>query len=135
MNGPAAGDAGREDAGRDEQAVARRDESAAEAAARAATAERPEVDAKAQAENFPVALKLLPKAVRADLMAFYVFARYVDDLGDEFDGDRVAALTAVDADLARLAGGATPRLEPVHGLQVLTAGGRVPVEPFQNLVA
>jgi squalene synthase HpnC len=66
---------------------------------------------------------------------FYVFARYVDDLGDEFTGDRVAALGEVDADLGRLAAGATPKLDPVRGLARITADGRVPVEPFHDLVA
>jgi squalene synthase HpnC len=91
--------------------------------------------AKAEAENFPVALRFLPRAVRADLTAFYVFARYVDDLGDEFDGDRVLALKEVDTDLARLARGGTPGLAPVRGLARLTESGRVPVEPFHALVA
>jgi squalene synthase HpnC len=107
----------------------------AEAQARAGTAEKSAVDAKREAENFPVALRFLPRAAQQDLKAFYVFARYVDDLGDEYEGDRIAALTAVDADLGRLAAGATPRLEPVRGLREITADGRVPIEPFQDLVA
>ena len=106
-----------------------------EAEAVAGTAGKAEVDAKREAENFPVALRFLPRAAQEDLKAFYVFARYVDDLGDEYEGDRIAALTAVDADLARLAAGATPRLAPVRGLQQITADGRVPIEPFQDLVA
>ncbi|HEV2633768.1 MAG TPA: squalene synthase HpnC [Actinocrinis sp.] len=93
------------------------------------------MEAKAQAENFPVALRFLPRQVRADLAAFYVFARYVDDLGDEFDGDRVLALKEVDTDLARLGRGAAPTLAPVRGLARLTEAGRVPVEPFHALVA
>ena len=90
---------------------------------------------QASAENFPVALRMLPKAVREDLAVFYAFARYVDDLGDEFAGDRVAALGEVDADLGRLASGATPKLDPVRGLARITADGRVPLEPFHDLVA
>ncbi len=38
--------------------------------------------AKMAAENFPVALRLLPRAVRADLAAVYRYARFVDDVGD-----------------------------------------------------
>lgn len=90
---------------------------------------------QASAENFPVAMRVLPRAVREDLAVFYVFARYVDDLGDEYTGDRVAALGEVDADLGRLAAGGTPKLEPVRGLARITADGRVPVEPFHDLVA
>lgn len=97
--------------------------------------DREAIAAKEQAENFPVALRLLPGRVRADLAAFYTFARYVDDLGDEYRGDRIAALGEVDADLDRLASGGTPSLEPVRGLARMTADGRVPIEPFHDLVA
>jgi squalene synthase HpnC len=90
---------------------------------------------QATAENFPVALKFLPAHVREELTAFYVFARYVDDLGDEFDGDRVDALKDVDTQIARLSVGGTPTAPPVRGLAALTAGGRVPLEPFHDLVA
>lgn len=90
---------------------------------------------QASAENFPVAMRMLPKAVRDDLAAFYVFARYVDDLGDEYTGDKAAALTEVDADLGRLTSGGAPKLDPVRGIARFVADGRVPVEPFHDLVA
>ncbi len=38
--------------------------------------------AQAAAENFPVALRLLPARYRQHLMAVYRFARTVDDIGD-----------------------------------------------------
>ena len=41
------------------------------------------VAAKASAENFPVALRVLPGRWRAHLTALYGFARLVDDIGDE----------------------------------------------------
>ena len=41
------------------------------------------VAAKASAENFPVALRVLPKRWRAHLTALYGFARLTDDIGDE----------------------------------------------------
>ena len=41
------------------------------------------VAAKASAENFPVALRVLPSRWRAHLTALYGFARLVDDIGDE----------------------------------------------------
>jgi len=97
--------------------------------------DREHIAAKEQAENFPVALRFLPRETRADLAAFYTFARYVDDLGDEYEGDRIAALKDVDTDLGRLSSGATPKLEPVRGLLRLTGDGRVPIEPFHDLVA
>ena len=37
-------------------------------------------------ENFPVASRLLPRDVRANLMAIYGFARLADDIGDEAQG-------------------------------------------------
>src|SRR5690606_37934668 len=54
------------------------------------SAEAPTV--KAHEENFPVALRLLPHRIRRDLVALYGFARLADDLGDEYEGDRLAAL-------------------------------------------
>jgi phytoene/squalene synthetase len=57
--------------------------------------------AKAQHENFPVALRILPRKLRARLTAIYGFARLVDDSGDEYAGDRDAALDELEADLRR----------------------------------
>jgi phytoene/squalene synthetase len=60
---------------------------------------------KAQDENFPVASHLLPREARASLMAVYGFARFVDDLGDEADGDRLTLLDFAEAELDRAAAG------------------------------
>jgi squalene synthase HpnC len=57
------------------------------------------VAAKAAAENFPVALRVLPSVWRADLRATYAYARLVDDVGDEYDGDRLAALDHIEHEL------------------------------------
>lgn len=54
---------------------------------------------RASSENFPVASRLLPAAVRGDLMALYGWARLVDQLGDDYPGDRVAALDEVERQL------------------------------------
>lgn len=66
---------------------------------------------KAGNENFPVALRLLPRRQRESLLAIYCYARLVDDVGDELAGDparRLLALDAVEAELQRaLAGRAT----------------------------
>ena len=59
------------------------------------------VMARAGGENFPVASRVLPRDVRADLLAIYGFARLVDELGDSFDGDRLAALDWLEAELDR----------------------------------
>jgi squalene synthase HpnC len=47
------------------------------------------VAARARTENFPVASLLFPRAVRPHLRAIYGFARLVDLLGDEFQGERL----------------------------------------------
>jgi squalene synthase HpnC len=57
--------------------------------------------AKAQHENFPVALRVLPRTLRSRLETIYGYARLVDDLGDEYEGDRNAALDWLEQDLDR----------------------------------
>ena len=67
--------------------------------------------AKAQHENFPVALRILPPTLRRRLETIYGYARLVDDIGDEIPGDRNAALDEIEADLQRaFAGNARPPL-------------------------
>lgn len=56
-----------------------------------------EIAARAGGENFPVSLRLLPPALRADLSSLYAFARLVDELGDSYQGDRLSALNGVQA--------------------------------------
>ena len=63
------------------------------------------VMAKAVGENFPVALRMLPRDLRGHLEAIYGYARLVDDLGDEFPGDRSAALDWADSELEALFSG------------------------------
>jgi squalene synthase HpnC len=66
-----------------------------------------------RAENFPVAMRLLPRRPRADLVAIYDVARTIDDLGDEGPREeRTARLEAFAADLAQIWHGGEPR-EPV----------------------
>ena len=75
------------------------------------------VMARAPGENFPVASRTLPRAARAHLLAVYGFARLVDELGDSFRGDRLAALDWLEQDLDRAFAGEARhpllvRLEP-----------------------
>ena len=62
-----------------------------------------EVAARAAGENFPVGSLLFPRSLRPHVRALYCYARLVDELGDAYDGDRLAALDEleheVDADL------------------------------------
>jgi squalene synthase HpnC len=91
------------------------------------------VMAQARGENFPVASRLLPRAVRADLLALYGFARLVDELGDELPGDRLAALDWLEAELE-----GAYRGEARHPLmQALTPtlrARRLSPEPFRRLI-
>ncbi|MCY4654123.1 MAG: squalene synthase HpnC [Dehalococcoidia bacterium] len=47
---------------------------------------------KSHYENFSVASFLLLRERRKHFYAIYAYCRFVDDLGDEFDGDRLGAL-------------------------------------------
>ncbi|MEU8244690.1 squalene synthase HpnC [Nonomuraea sp. NPDC048916] len=90
---------------------------------------------KAGRENFPVALRVLPRAHRKHLLAVYGFARFVDDLGDEAEpGDRLRLLGDVESDLARLYAGSSPRLPPVRALARTVETCSIPAEPFHLLV-
>ena len=66
---------------------------------------------QAKRENFPVAPRFLPRRLRRHLNAIYGFARLVDELGDEFEGDRPAALDELEADVDRIYAGEPPRHE------------------------
>jgi squalene synthase HpnC len=44
-----------------------------------------------------VASRVLPRGVRRHLLGFYAFARFVDEIGDTYEGDRLAALDEVEA--------------------------------------
>lgn len=63
------------------------------------------VMAQAATENFPVASRLLPRDLRSHLLALYGFARLVDDIGDEAEGDRLAQLDWAEAELSRAMAG------------------------------
>lgn len=91
------------------------------------------VMARAKTENFPVASRALPRAVRRHLLAIYGFARLVDELGDEAQGDRLAALSWLEGELD-----ATYAAAPSHLLMraVGETIGRcsLPRAPFQRLI-
>lgn len=89
---------------------------------------------KRRAENFPVALRLLPRKLRADLIAVYGVARVVDDLGDEAAGDRVALLEAFRADLASVWETGRPNHPVLQQLVPTVAAHGLDREPFDRLV-
>lgn len=91
------------------------------------------VYAQAASENFPVASWLLPRAVRADLMAVYGFARLTDDIGDEAGGDRLAHLDWLDGELGRaVRGRATHPVMKRVGTTIETR--HLSLQPFRDLI-
>src|SRR5919197_5383561 len=88
---------------------------------------------KISAENFPVALRVLPRRVRDHLQRAYVFARFVDDVGDEADGDRLALLDEIDRDVQALPEGRAT-LAPVKGLAPLVRKHGLSLQPLHDLV-
>jgi squalene synthase HpnC len=88
----------------------------------------------ATGENFSVSPVLLPAVTRRHLEAVYSFARLVDDLGDEADGDRLALLDAFDADLVRIWDGGPPAYPVLRTLARTVAACGLPPEPFRALI-
>jgi squalene synthase HpnC len=103
----------------------------------AQTAEAIELTAapQASAENFPVALRILPARYRRHLMALYGFARLTDDIGDEAaPEERLRLLDELEADVTRIYEGATPRLAAMRDLAVTVAECHVPARPLLDLI-
>jgi squalene synthase HpnC len=137
----------------------RADESRATgAASTSAAAIAARAGAQASAENFPVALRLLPRRYRGHLAAVYGFARSVDDMGDEAaPQERAALLDELEADVGRLyrmvsrgsgrPGAPTasgredegpagpPRLSVVRALAPAVVACAIPAQPFCDLIA
>jgi squalene synthase HpnC len=84
-------------------------------------------------ENFPVALLVLPRDVRADLLAVYGFARLTDEIGDSYTGDRLAALDWLEGEVeAAAVGRANHPL--VAGLTLVIERRRLELTPFRDLI-
>jgi squalene synthase HpnC len=89
---------------------------------------------QAAEENFPVALRMLPRRYRRHLAAVYGFARSADDMGDEAPmAERLSLLDELEADVARLyrlrprprdevTGPSGPRGVPGRGVRGLAPG-------------
>ena len=91
------------------------------------------VMARAQTENFPVASRVLPRAVRSHLLAIYGFARLVDELGDSATGDRLAALDWLEGELdAAFAGRARHAL--LIALEPTLRACELEPGPFRRLI-
>jgi squalene synthase HpnC len=92
-----------------------------------------EVAARAATENFPVASLLFPRELRPHLRAVYGFARLVDILGDEWEGDRLAALDQLEAEVEACYSG-TPRWPVMRELQPTIREFDLPRQPFLRLI-
>jgi squalene synthase HpnC len=87
------------------------------------------IDARASGENFPVVSVLAPRWARPHLRAIYGFARLVDNLGDEAEGDRAALLDELERELD-----GSPRSEVMQRLHVSIKERSLPREPFARLI-
>jgi squalene synthase HpnC len=105
------------------------------------------VAAKASAENFPVALRVLPKRFRANLTALYGFARLTDDLGDEplpglpadaaeetVTATRLKLLDELQADVRRIYEDEEPELQAIKELKRTVRECGVPAKPLYDLI-
>jgi squalene synthase HpnC len=86
-------------------------------------------------ENFSVASRLLPSALRQDLANVYAFARWADDLADESDGPEEALLALGDWRRRLVAASEGRPDHPVFVALAATLRRRgLPVEPFHHLL-
>jgi squalene synthase HpnC len=92
------------------------------------------VTERARSENFRVASRLLPASGRRDLMDVYRYARFVDEIGDSYQGDRLEALDWLEADLRRALSGASGVHPIVAGAADLVRRKRVSADPLIDLV-
>jgi squalene synthase HpnC len=85
-------------------------------------------------ENFSVASLLVGRATRAHLTAIYGYARLVDQIGDEVEGDRLTLLDEFEQDLQRIFAGATPQHPLLQRLATTVRACNLPREPFIRLI-
>jgi squalene synthase HpnC len=92
-----------------------------------------EVAARAAGENFPVGSVLFPRPLRSHIRALYCYARLVDELGDAYEGDRLAALDELEGEVdAAFAGEATWPV--LRNVQPTIREFDLPREPFLRLI-
>jgi squalene synthase HpnC len=92
-----------------------------------------EIAARAAGENFPVGSILFPRQLRPHIRALYCYARLVDELGDAYAGDRLAALDELEREVgAAFAGEATWPV--LRNVQPTIREFELPREPFLRLI-
>jgi squalene synthase HpnC len=89
-----------------------------------------------RAENFPVALRLLPRPVQGHLRAIYDTVRTIDDLSDATTGDSTEQLLAFREDLELIwqPGGGTPERPVLRRLVPTVRALGLPPQPFRDVV-
>ncbi len=87
-----------------------------------------------RAENFPVALRLLPVRTRRHLGSIYDVARVIDNLGDQANGDRGALLLAFRRDLDLVWSTGRPTSPVLQQLVPTVREVALSIEPFDRLV-
>ena len=92
-----------------------------------------DVAARAAGENFPVGSVLFPRTLRPHIRALYCYARMVDELGDAFDGDRLAALDELESQVALTFDG-EPTWPVMRNVQPTVREFALPREPFDRLI-
>ena len=84
-------------------------------------------------ENFSVGSWLLPGDKRKHIYAVYAFCRFVDDLGDEYEGDRLRALDTWEHELTLCYEG-IPGHPYMVALQETIMTFDIPRTPFHRLI-
>lgn len=92
-----------------------------------------EVAARAAGENFPVGSLLFPRALRPHVRALYCYARLVDELGDAYEGDRLAALDELERELDLTFDG-EPTWPVLRNVAPTVREFDLPREPFLRLI-
>jgi squalene synthase HpnC len=92
-----------------------------------------QVATRASTENFPIASFLFPRALRPHLRAVYGFARLVDILGDEAEGDRLALLDELEREVEACYSG-EPTWPVMQQLQPTIREFDLPRDPFLRLI-
>lgn len=87
-----------------------------------------------QAENFPVSLRVLPRALREDLVSVYDVVRVIDDLGDEAPGDRLALLDSFADDQHRAFTGGQPQRDVLRRLMPTIRRRNLSEQPLLDLI-
>ncbi|HVS85116.1 MAG TPA: squalene/phytoene synthase family protein, partial [Gaiellaceae bacterium] len=92
-----------------------------------------EIAAHAATENFPIGSVLFPRALRPHIRALYCYARLVDELGDSFDGDRLAALDELEREVEATFEG-EPTWPVLRNVQPTVREFGLSREPFLRLI-